>query len=124
MTSLATLNRGLRIARILRVQAEVIPRLWIPGIKPQRLFERSFSFIDLLEIQKSDALIQSCNRKLGIEFSGLLEGFQRLLEKLLVHVRRAQVIQPRGLSGIRLRLSLRGGREQAKCSQEHSGQGN
>src|ERR1019366_3484648 len=67
------IDRGLSIARVLRVQAEVIPRLRIPGILLERVLQRSLGFVDLLQVQEGDALIQSRDRELRIELGGLLE---------------------------------------------------
>ena len=116
-----SINRGLSISGILREQAEVVPGVWILGILLERVFQRGLGLVDLLQVQKGDAFIQARDRQLGIEFRGLLEGLESLLEKLLVHVGGAEIVQARRLRRIRFRLSLRSGCEQAKHGQEHAG---
>ena len=59
---------------------------------------------------------------LGSSSAACWKALQSFLEKLLVHVGGAEIVQARGLGGIRFRLSLRRRREQAKCGQEHAGQ--
>ncbi len=117
-------NRGLSVSSILREKPKVVPRVWILRILLERVFQRGLGFVDLLQIQKCDAFIQTRNRQLGIELRGLLEGLESFFEKLLVHVSGAQIVQARGLRRIRFRLSLRRGREQAKRGQEYASESN
>ena len=55
-------NRGLRVSGVLREQAEVVPRIWILGLLLERIFQRGFGFVDLLQVQEGDAFIQARNR--------------------------------------------------------------
>ena len=123
-------NRGLSIAGILVEQSEVVPRVRIPGILLERIFERRPGFVNLLQVQEGDAFIQPRDRQFGIKLNRLLECLESLLEKLLVHVGGAEIVHARslnrigGLYGALRKLSLRGSCEQAKRGQEYAGKGN
>ena len=77
------------------------------------LLEGGFGFVNSLQVQVGDALVQFRDREIGIECSGLLKRLEAFLEKLLVHVRGAEVVHAGGLDWIgsfRLRLGS-GGKE-------------
>ena len=114
------IDRGLSVAGVLREQAEVVPGVRILGILLERCFERGFGFVDLLQVQVGDAFIQACDRQFRIKLRRLLEALQSLLEKLLVHIGGAQIVQARGLGGIRFRLRGRG--EEAKGGKQYASQ--
>jgi hypothetical protein len=69
-------NRGLSIARILRQQAEVVPRVRILRILLERVLQRGFGFVDLLQVQEGDALIQPRHRQLRDRARPLAERLQ------------------------------------------------
>ena len=96
MTCLNASIDSLRVARIFREQSKAVPGIRILGILLQRVFQRDFGIVDLLQIQIRDALVQSRDGKLGIRFGRLLKLLQSFFEKLLVHVRDANVVQTRG----------------------------
>ncbi len=70
---LERVNRALCIARILREQAEVVPRVRDSGILLQHSLECGFGLVNLLQVQEGDAFIQARNCQLRIQFRGLPE---------------------------------------------------
>jgi hypothetical protein len=68
----------------------------------ERVLQCRLRFLDLLQVQIGNTLIETRNRELRIGLQRLLERFQPLLEELLVHVGAAQVVQAGGLNGIGL----------------------
>ncbi len=105
------LNRPRRIARILVQQTQVVPRIRNLRVLLQGIFQSRPSLINLLQIQQRNPLIQPRNRQLRIKLRRLPEQSQPLLKKLLIHVRRAEIIQPRRLSRICFKRTLRRSRE-------------
>ena len=63
-------------------------------------FEKHLGGIDAGQIQQRDALIQRCDLQLGVAGGSLLKSLEPLLEKLLVHVSRAQIVQACSFGGI------------------------
>src|SRR5208282_1643670 len=118
------LDRGLGVACIFGQQAEVVPGVRILWILLQRIFQRDFGIVNLLHVEQSDAFIQPRHGQRGIEFGGLLEGLQSLLEKLLVHVGRSEIVQARSLDGVAFRWTLRWTWEQAKRGQQRASDSN
>ncbi len=124
--ALKCIDRRLRFARILGQHPEAVPGVGILRILFQRIFQCSLSFINLLQVQVRDTHVQPRDRQFGIGLRGLLKLFQSLLEKLLVHVRDAEIIQARGLDRIRFRLGGKqaeggeqGGNESSRDSRSH-----
>ena len=101
--ALECFDRSLRVARILGQQSEAVPGVRAFRILLEGIFQRGFCLVNLLQIQIGDALVQACNRELGIGFGCLLELLQSLFEKLLIHVGDADVVEARGFNWIRLR---------------------
>ena len=116
------LNRGRSIASIFGQQAEVIPCVGVLRILLERILQHRFGFLDLLHIQQGDAFIEASHREIRIKLRCLLECLESFLEKLLVHVGGAEIIHARSFDGIRLWLSLRAGREEAKGGREYAGE--
>ena len=121
---LKRINRRLRIASIFCQQPKVVPCVRNLCILLDRIFECSFGLIDFLQIQKRDAFVQARHRQLRIKLRRLAKGFESLLEQLLVHVGRAQIVHPRGFDGIRLQWSLRRGGKKTKCGEQHASKSN
>ena len=94
--ALECIDRRRRIARVLGQHPEAVPGIRILRILLQRVFQRRLGFVDLLQIQIGNALVQPRDRQFGIGRGGLLKFFQPLLEQLLVHVGDAEIVQARG----------------------------
>ena len=69
---------------------------------------------------RRDALVQKCDLQLGIAGSRLLKHLESLLEKLLVHVGHAQVVQACRIGG-GVRLEWESSRENGRRGQGNKG---
>ena len=112
-----------RIVGILVQQAQAEPGVGIVGIVLAGGFEKRLCGIDAGQVQQRDALIQSRDLQFGIEGGSLLKGLETFLEKLLVHVGRAQIVQAcrfGGAIGLRRRAARSGGENRGR-SQSNAG---
>ncbi len=122
---LEIVNRRRRVAGILGQQSQAVPGVRILRILLKGLLKSGPAFLYFLQVAVGHAFIQSRNRKFRVSLRRLLKTLQRLLEQLLIHVRRTQIVQTRGLHRIRsLELRLRRRGKKAEGSQDHGSESN
>ena len=91
-----SVNRALRVVGVLVEQAEIEPGIGVFRPPFNSFFQQLPRRINAREIQLCDALVQFRNFQLRIKSGGILKVLEALLEQLLVHVCRPEIVEARG----------------------------